>query len=196
MNDDNSSGPEPANVQKVLQQLQQSYLSELPARIDGMEQLALSLEDGAARHESFAELYREAHSLKGSAGTFGYAIIGNICHQMEDFLTSVAAELEAFSREHGDTLLRFIDLMRSSVAAIAGMNGLDGSEIESGIAKIEEELAALKSNIFKAQSFGVIVETSRTNVLLYQKGAGRPAHILCRRKRWIPRAGTPPAGAP
>ena len=169
MNDANQSGSEQANVQKVLQQLQQAYLFELPARIDGMEQLALSLDDDRARQEGFAELYREAHSLKGSAGTFGYMIIGNICHQMVDFLTSIEADLDGFSRRDANALLRFIDLLRMSVGAIAEANDNDSSEIENQVAKIEEELAALKSNIFKAKRFGIIVEASRTNRLLYQK---------------------------
>ena len=108
-------------------------------------------------------------SLKGSAGTFGYAIVGNICHQMEDFLNSIEAELDAFSRRDANTLLRFFDLMRMSVGAIAEANDNDSSEIEKQIAKIEEELAALKTNFFKTERFGVIVETSRTNRLLYQK---------------------------
>lgn len=169
MNEAIPSGSEPATVQKVLQQLQRSYLAELPARIDGMERLALSLEDGAARHEGYAELYREAHSLKGSAGTFGYAIIGNICHQMEDFLSSIEPKLDAFSRKDADTLLCFIDLTRLAVGAITETNRTDGANVENEIEIIEEQLAALKSNIFKAERFGVIVEASRTNILLYQK---------------------------
>jgi len=134
-----------------------------------MEQLALSLEDGAVRHQSFAELYREGRSLMWSAGTFGYAIIGNIYHQMEDFLTSIELEYDAFSRDGAETLLHFIGLMHLSVATIAEVRGNDGSEIENEGTKIEAELAALNSNSFKAERSGVIVEASHTNILLHQK---------------------------
>ena len=168
MNDANLSDSEQTSAQIVLQQLQHAYISELPARIDNMEQLALSIEDDTACHDRFSEFYREAHSLKGSAGTFGFTIIGNICHQMEDFLNSIEAKLDAFSQEGTDTLLRFIDLLRSSVMAIDEASENDGPQIENGIAKIEEEIAALKSNIFQAEKFGVIVEASRTNTRLYQ----------------------------
>ena len=54
--------------------------------------MILKLEENAEDHESFEDLFRRVHSLKGIGGTHDLRIITTICHKLEDQLTDANAE--------------------------------------------------------------------------------------------------------
>ncbi|VAW94061.1 hypothetical protein MNBD_GAMMA20-1362, partial [hydrothermal vent metagenome] len=96
-------------TQQILRQLRDNFLEELPERCDAIEDSILSLGNGAD-DEHFQRLYREVHSLKGSAGTHGIPAISTICHQLEDSLTT-AQETITHEPERIDLYLRYLDLI-------------------------------------------------------------------------------------
>lgn len=97
-------------AQQILLQLRETFLEELPDRCDDIEDGILALsEDTDGEH--FQRLYREVHSLKGSAGTHGVQPISTICHQLEDSLTD-AANNASHTPERIDIYLLYLDLIR------------------------------------------------------------------------------------
>ena len=68
-----------------------------------------------------ADLFREAHSLKGAAGVSGLTDVSSICHKMEDFLGGVRDGSRAVSPTIIDACLEAADAVGKLVAAaVAG----------------------------------------------------------------------------
>ena len=142
-----------------LAQLRASYLAELPEQLEELEQLALQLGHADPLSDSFSELYRKTHSLKGSAGSYGLPIISKICHQMEDRLTSHAGDPVNVPANLVDSCLAHIDLMRMAQAtARAG---------EDLFAAVEQRLEALQFRPLTGRYTGLVVENSKVNAMIY-----------------------------
>lgn len=87
--------------------MRDDFVRELPERCDLMEQCVLAL--GGGDNNAFDELYRHAHSLKGSGGTFGIPLITSICHQFESFISDARGHFDPLAVSHA---LSYVDLLR------------------------------------------------------------------------------------
>ncbi len=137
----------------MLEGLKESFIDELPLRIDDIEQMCLTCEKPGSRDEKTQEsLFRSVHSLKGTAGTYGIQILTTICHQLEDRLTE-------FSGNFTEKYLPYIDLMRDAINVLNDPVGL---------ASIEGQLYTLRREMAHSDYLGMIVEGSKTNALMQQ----------------------------
>lgn len=84
----------------------QEYLETLEAHL-------LRLDKEAENPNTIHELFRTAHTLKGSAYTVGFQAIGDLTHHIEDFMGAVREGQVQLVPGHTDVLLRAIDVMRS-----------------------------------------------------------------------------------
>ena len=144
-------------AQKLLLQLRNDFLVELPDKVDDIEAMILMLEQPAGDLENFEKLFRSVHSLKGSAGTHGVMTITFICHQLEDTLTEF--NKGTINPELIDTLLRYLDLVRRT-GEIARDEAADYAEIHKSLEKI-------RSQRQKGKYIGLIVEGSTFMRKLY-----------------------------
>ncbi len=110
------------HVQELLTTLRKTYLQDLPNSIDAMESQILQLERQGFAIEIARELYRNAHSIKGSGGTHGMHIISDICHALEDVLSRIIehqgkdmAALAALSLAHIDLLRELVELYQAEL---------------------------------------------------------------------------------
>jgi HPt (histidine-containing phosphotransfer) domain-containing protein len=72
-------------MEQQIAQLKQYYLSKLPSKIDAIESAWQDyLSDPTA--EKMQTLYRQAHNMSGSAGTYGYKEISDIAKKMDKIL--------------------------------------------------------------------------------------------------------------
>lgn len=83
----------------------QEYLESLEAQL-------LRLEKESQSAEIINQLFRTAHTLKGSAYTVGFQSIGDITHHVEDFMGAVRDGQFRIQPGHTDVLLRAIDVVR------------------------------------------------------------------------------------
>ena len=90
------------------------FREESGERLDRMVEDLLALEQGRAGIEAVDSLFREAHSIKGSAGMIGLDEASAIAHGIEDVLGAVR-ESEVFSAGLIDPLLRATDALRLAV---------------------------------------------------------------------------------
>ena len=149
---------DPDAFQKMLLQLRNHFLDDLPEKLERLENLLLIIEKGGDRSEAFNEFYRLVHSLKGSGGTHGLHIITTICHQLEDLLnitnggTKLTPKLISIS-------LSYVDLLR-----------LVTENIEAGredSAKIERRLTELRKQLMQKQFTVLIVDNSKLSTNIY-----------------------------
>jgi two-component system chemotaxis sensor kinase CheA len=93
------------------------FIAEAEEHIANLESGLLRLEqggDGAV----IAELFRSAHTLKGSAGAAGLAGMSQLAHAMENLLDQVRNGTKAVTAELIDVLLMGVDLLRAMVVAL------------------------------------------------------------------------------
>ena len=83
----------------------QEYLESLEAQL-------LRLENEQHNPEVIDQLFRTAHTLKGSAYTVGFQSIGDLTHYIEDFMGAVREDRVKILPEHTDVLLRSVDVVR------------------------------------------------------------------------------------
>ncbi len=136
-------------VQKLLLQLRNDYINELLSQCDEIENLVLALETSLS--ENYEELYRRVHSMKGSAGTHGLAIISSICHHFEEQLNGLEAQGGPGARTT-DLLLHYVDLIRKARKAL-----VTGEHDVSGI---EKELEQIRHRALENQYPVMLVESS------------------------------------
>ncbi|WP_338845520.1 Hpt domain-containing protein [Massilia sp. W12] len=99
-------------IQAMLQKLRDNYLAEMPDRLEQLESLVLSLERGGFDADTFHELYRQVHSLKGSGGTYGLHVLTAICHPFEDFLSLASENQDLQALDFANISLEYLDIMR------------------------------------------------------------------------------------
>lgn len=83
----------------------QDYLESLEANL-------LKLEKDPENKELINQLFRTAHTLKGSAYTVGFQSIGDLVHHVEDFMGAVRENRFKVLPGHTDLLLRSVDVVR------------------------------------------------------------------------------------
>lgn len=64
----------------------QTFFAEADELLEYMESALLRLEDGEADSETLNEIFRAAHTIKGSAGLFGLHAIVGFTHFVENVL--------------------------------------------------------------------------------------------------------------
>ncbi len=138
----------------LLAEMQADFVDELPDRCDRLEAGVMALE--SKQPGAFDELYRQIHSLKGSGGMFGIAIITTICHQFESFVSETR---EGFGRKAATIALAYVDLLRKTVAP-AGRD-------TSGVHAIELALERMHVDSLRGRASVLLVEPSDTLRKLY-----------------------------
>lgn len=123
----------PASFDELLANLQAEFVGELDERIHRMETLTLAFEKSGYAQHDFDALYRVVHSLKGTAGSFGFSILSAICHAYEDYLNADQRNNKQFL----NNCLSYIDLLRLANDRIH-LKQTDFSEIEASIRKLRE----------------------------------------------------------
>lgn len=131
----------------LLAGMRDDFVRELPERCDLLEECVLAQERGRA--DSFDELFRNIHSLKGSGGTFGLPLITSICHQFESFVSAARGRFDPLAVSHA---LSYVDLLRRVA---------DAPEREGVFAiAIEQDLEQLRISSMPGCASVLLVEPS------------------------------------
>ncbi|HSX29283.1 MAG TPA: chemotaxis protein CheA [Candidatus Saccharimonadales bacterium] len=100
-------------------QTSKEYLGALDAAL-------LKLEKTPEDKEVIAEIFRNAHSLKGQSAAMGYEKTGYLCHAVEDVFFEIKEGHMKATPELADLLFKAFDQLSNSVAHIEA----DGTEID------------------------------------------------------------------
>ncbi len=146
--------------EELLKRIRDDFLEELPNRCQNIEQALIELHDHSDNDETFNEVFREAHSLKGSGGTHGLSLISVICHELENRL-SQAHEGNHFDERFLSASLAFCDLIRQATELYTS-NANDFSKVEHTLEKLKKECQTTKKSV-------LLVESSKAMKQLYMK---------------------------
>ncbi len=98
------------------------FAEESQEELQEWEQALLSLERNPADHERIHQIFRCAHTLKGSAGFIGYDALQKYTHGLESALQKVRESQEAVRQEFIDGLFRGLDAVRKMVESFVSGN--------------------------------------------------------------------------
>lgn len=91
------------------------FVPEVQEYLETLEANLLQLDKDAQNRELINQVFRTAHTLKGSAYTVGFRAIGDLIHHVEDFMGAVRDERFTVEPGHTDVILRTIDVVRALV---------------------------------------------------------------------------------
>ncbi len=93
----------------------QQFVEEARDRLRSLGALLLRLEDHPESPEIIADVFREAHSLKGSSQMLGFVDISQIAHQLEDLFVAAKRDARLIDARAFDLVFRSIDVMSARV---------------------------------------------------------------------------------
>ncbi len=100
------------------------FVPEAQEYLELLESHLLRLDKEPQNRELINQLFRTAHTLKGSAYTVGFQSIGDLVHHVEDFMGAVRDGRLVVQSGHTDLILRSVDvvrvLMRRDLGAVSG----------------------------------------------------------------------------
>lgn len=99
------------------------FAPEAQEYLENLEADLLRVDKEAANPETIHQLFRTAHTLKGSAYTVGFQSIGDLTHHIEDFMGAVREGHVQLLPGHTDLLLRAIDVIRALMRRDPSMLG-------------------------------------------------------------------------
>ena len=124
-----------------MSQFYQVFFAEAAEHLESMESLLLALDHESPDDEQLNAVFRTAHSIKGSAGTFGFNDMASLTHVLEGLLDKVRKGELLLSDELVDACLEARDVLGGQLATHR-----DGAAANPAAAEVSSRrLAALSS---------------------------------------------------
>jgi two-component system chemotaxis sensor kinase CheA len=120
-----------------MSQFYQVFFEEAAEHLTNMEQMLLDIDLGSIDDEQMNAIFRAAHSIKGSAGTFGFQDLAQVTHELETLLDRVRKHEVTMTLDMVNVSLQAGDLLRDLLAAHRGVGAAD-------LLKVAGVCAALK----------------------------------------------------
>ena len=114
-----------------MSQFYQVFFEESAEHLATMESLLLGLDVGNPDPEELNAIFRAAHSIKGSAGTFGFTGLSETTHILENLLDRIRKQELELRADMVDAFLEAGDLLKSMLAAHQGQGAVDGAVAEA-----------------------------------------------------------------
>lgn len=100
------------------QRFHDAFIDEGLESLDSMEAALLELVIGAPDPDTINRVFRVAHSIKGTAGMFGFTEIASFTHTLEALLGELRASRMQVTSPILDLLLKSVDLLRDMMSAV------------------------------------------------------------------------------
>ena len=113
-----------------LSQFFQTFFEEALEHLESMEHLLLDMDLDDPDAEQLNAIFRAAHSIKGSAGTFGFTDLAEVTHVLENLLDRIRKGELALHAEMIDAFLDAGDLLKDLLAAHRGNGAADPARVQ------------------------------------------------------------------
>jgi two-component system chemotaxis sensor kinase CheA len=122
-----------------LSQFREIFYEESIERLETMESGLLDLDIGTPDPEVINTIFRDAHSIKGGAGTFGFGEISDFTHVVEALLNEVRDQKRTVTKELVDIMLESVDCIRYMISQSKADQPVD----ETRVTSLKERLISL-----------------------------------------------------
>src|SRR5688572_20813753 len=100
-----------------LSRFHATFFTESLEGLNHVEQQLLNIEQIGHDKDALNAIFRDVHSLKGSAGSLGFGVIAELAHEMESVLDRMRQGLMPATVERTNVLLRGVDCLRNWLLA-------------------------------------------------------------------------------
>lgn len=144
------------------------FLEEAEEQLQRLDDGILQLEKHPDDSEILKEIFRAAHTLKGSSATMGFAEIASLTHGMENLLDNLRNGIANATPEIVDLLLAGTDALRTLVEQVSRgeQADLDTSELVQGLK------AACQTQAKDNDSPAVVDEAASASAVALNSGPG------------------------
>ncbi len=125
-----------------MSQFYQVFFEESAEHLAAMEALLLELDIDNPDAEALNAIFRAAHSIKGSAGTFGFTDLSETTHILENLLDRIRKHELQLRADMVDAFLQAGDLLKDMLAGHQGQGAVDEALAEA----MRERLRRLSSD--------------------------------------------------
>lgn len=122
-----------------MSQFYQVFFEEADEHLADMESLLVAVDIDAPDPEDLNAIFRAAHSIKGSSGTFGFHDMTEVTHVMETMLDKVRKNEMSLTSDMVDACLSAGDVLRNLLGAHRG----EGEADRDAAAQVSARLEAL-----------------------------------------------------
>jgi two-component system, chemotaxis family, sensor kinase CheA len=120
-----------------MSQFYQVFFDETAEHLATMESLLLELDVGAPDDESLNAIFRAAHSIKGSSGTFGFTDLADVTHVLENLLDRIRKHELPLRNDMVDAFLAAGDTLKAMLAAHQGGDPVDPGAVSEVCANLK-----------------------------------------------------------
>ena len=161
------------------------YLEELNEKIQIMDENILSLEKGTNDPRVMEEIFRAAHTIKGSSAMMGYTEITNLTHEIENVFDKLRRGAIQITTPLIDALLDALDTLKQFYISIA-----DNKPVQISVTPVIDKLKAFletkskeKVSLFEPQQdnqpdISFFLDQSEENLIYEAKTNGREGYWL------------------
>ncbi len=121
-----------------MSQFYQVFFEESAEHLAAMEALLLDLDLESPDMEQLNAIFRAAHSIKGSAGTFGFTDLAETTHILENLLDRIRKQELALRADMVDAFLASGDLLHAMLEAHQGRGEVDPQAVAAVTARLRE----------------------------------------------------------
>lgn len=121
-----------------MSQFFQIFFEESEEHLATMESLLLELDVAQPDPEQLNAIFRAAHSIKGSAGTFGFTDLAETTHVLENVLDRIRKGQLALRADMVDVFLKAGDVLRGMLAAHQGQGSSDSAAVTALCATLRQ----------------------------------------------------------
>jgi len=126
-----------------MSQFYQIFFDETDEHLAAMESLLVAMDVSAPDSEDLNAIFRAAHSIKGSSGTFGFDDMMAVTHVMETLLDRVRKGEAALTTDMVDACLAAGDVLRNLLGAHKGEDTADTEAARDVSERLEALCAAI-----------------------------------------------------
>ncbi len=119
-----------------MSQFYQVFFEESAEHLAAMENFLLNLDIGNPDAEELNAIFRAAHSIKGSSGTFGFNDLAGTTHILENLLDRIRKQELDLTPDMVDAFLASCDLLSAMLEAHQGRGSVDQGEIDAMCARL------------------------------------------------------------
>ena len=111
-------------------QFQEAFFEEAAEHLAVVEEGLLKLEQNPNDLDLLNQIFRSAHSIKGTSGMFGFTDIAQLTHKMETLLDLLRNGQKVVTPQDADLLLRSTDCLKSLVEAAKSGSPIDAETVQ------------------------------------------------------------------
>jgi two-component system chemotaxis sensor kinase CheA len=137
-----------------MSQFYQVFFEESAEHLAAMEGLLLDLDVENPDSEQLNAIFRAAHSIKGSAGTFGFTDLAETTHILENLLDRIRKQELGLRPEMVDAFLECGDLLRDMLEGHQGRGKVDQRAVETICARLHQLSTDQAQQVASAASQG------------------------------------------